>query len=427
MPSASPTPKHRLSFVRCQLSVARRHAPNNGLRTTDRGQRTAFTLVELPVVSTRRREAFTLVELLVVIAIIGIMVALLLPAIQASRESARRATCTNQLGQLILALHDFEAAHGHFPAGTVNETGPIRNLPAGNHMGWMAHILPYIEEVPLYQNIDLSQSAYHFKNDRARQAMIGLLICPSSPAVEGPYSNYAACHNDKEAPIDVSNAGAFILNTKITRDDLKDGAAHTLFLGEKGVEDFDLGWLSGTPGTLRNVGVPLNNLPRSGGWSASLPWLYDHPPDDAGWEWSDQQIDPVSGKVVRLDPATGEYKPIDEFKGAPAAPPPADDKAAENAVADADAAAQGAPPNSDVASANPRLKTDKSGRLPHATLGGNPAAPLAVGGFSSRHVTGVNFALGDGSVRFILDQVSPGLLGRLANRADGKIIDAREW
>jgi prepilin-type N-terminal cleavage/methylation domain-containing protein len=375
----------------------------------------------------KRRHAtgFTLVELLVVIAIIGILISLMLPAIQASRETARRASCANQLGQLIIAVHDFEAAHGHFPSGTVNETGPIRNMPAGHHIGWLAHTLPYLEELPLYQNIDLSLSAYHLKNDRARQAVIGLLVCPSCPATAEPYSNYAGCHHDKEAPIDANNNGVFFLNSKTTRDDLKDGAAHTIFIGEKMVDDFDLGWLSGTPATLRNAGVPLNNQKLLGGWSASLPWLYDHQPDDAAWQWSDQQIDPVTGKVVRLDPATGEYKPIEEFTDVPAAAA-ANLQTANDEAVDANAAAD-APEEGVAAPTNPALKPDKSGLLPHSRRGGNPAAPLAVGGFSSRHVAGVNFALGDGSVRFISDQVTPGLLGRLTNRADGKIIDAREW
>ena len=110
--------------------------------------------------------AFTLVELLVVIAIIGILVALLLPAIQASRESARRAACTNKMSQLILGVHDYEAAHEFYPAGSVNPTGPIQNLPNGQHISWIVRILPYVEERALYDNVDASLSAYHQKNDR---------------------------------------------------------------------------------------------------------------------------------------------------------------------------------------------------------------------------------------------------------------------
>ena len=111
----------------------------------------------------QNRYAFTLVELLVVIAIIGILVALLLPAIQASRESARRTQCTNQMNQLILAVHEYETAHEHYPAGTINPNGPIKNLPIGQHISWVAPILPYIEERVLYDNIDMSLSAYHQK------------------------------------------------------------------------------------------------------------------------------------------------------------------------------------------------------------------------------------------------------------------------
>jgi prepilin-type processing-associated H-X9-DG protein len=64
--------------------------------------------------------------------------------------------------------------------------------------------------------------------------------------------------------------------------------------------------------------------------------------------------------------------------------------------------------------------------LPRSRLGGNATSPLAVGGFASSHTAGVNFAFGDGSVRFISDDISASLLGRLANRADGQIVDAKE-
>src|SRR4051812_25781930 len=77
---------------------------------------TAFTLVELPVVSRRKRTAFTLVELLVVIAIIGILVALLLPSIQAAREAARRTQCINNLRQWGIAMHIYHGTKNRFPA-----------------------------------------------------------------------------------------------------------------------------------------------------------------------------------------------------------------------------------------------------------------------------------------------------------------------
>lgn len=99
-----------------------------------------------------RRGGFTLVELLVVIAIIGVLVALLLPAVQSAREAARRMSCTNNLRQLSLSLHNFHDVNGTFP----------KHVSPGGVTGvsWLVHVLPYIEQKALYEQFQLTQAAY---------------------------------------------------------------------------------------------------------------------------------------------------------------------------------------------------------------------------------------------------------------------------
>jgi prepilin-type N-terminal cleavage/methylation domain-containing protein len=107
-----------------------------------------------------RRKAFTLVELLVVIAIIGILVALLLPAVQAAREAARRMNCSNNLKQLALACHNYHDANKAFPlnygrtAGNAHWADPVN--PSHRSTSWMQQVLPYIEQQALYNQIDFN-------------------------------------------------------------------------------------------------------------------------------------------------------------------------------------------------------------------------------------------------------------------------------
>ncbi len=100
----------------------------------------------------KKKRGFTLVELLVVIAIIGILIGMLLPAVQQVREAARRTQCMNRVRQTVLALHNFSSAHMHFPAGALTDVDD----DAGNDddgWGWAAQILPFIEQDNLAENM----------------------------------------------------------------------------------------------------------------------------------------------------------------------------------------------------------------------------------------------------------------------------------
>ena len=225
--------------------------------------------------------AFTLVELLVVIAIIGILVSLLLPAVQAAREAARRCSCANNITQLGLSLHSHEFHLEHFPAGVTNPDGPIRSVEEGSHISWVVRILPYIEQTALFRNFQESAGAYGEANQPVRQSQVSVLLCPSSPEPsrfgiredEVAHTTYAGCHHDAEAPIDTSNTGMLFLNSAIRFSDIEDGSSNTLLIGEHFLGEADLGWISGTRATLRNTSS-ITDPPQ---WQ---PGLEEDQPDD---------------------------------------------------------------------------------------------------------------------------------------------------
>jgi prepilin-type N-terminal cleavage/methylation domain-containing protein len=244
------------------------------------------------------RRAFTLVELLVVIAIIGVLVALLLPAVQAAREAARRSQCGSNLSQLILAVNQYEMAHGVLPPGTIEAKGPIASVPTGYHHNWIIQTLPYFEEQNAWKAIDKTVGVYHPKNSTVAASQIRILLCPSDKNWSSNSSSYAGVHDDREKPIDAKDNGVFFLNSHVRYDDVTDGSSHTIYLTEKLFEAGDLGWMSGTRATLRNAGSPIN-------WNLTSPNLAPPPPLD------------------ETAPAAEEATPNADARAAtPAAPPP---------------------------------------------------------------------------------------------------------
>ena len=126
------------------------------------------------------RTGFTLVELLVVIAIIGVLVALLLPAVQAAREAARRMQCANNLKQVGLGLHSYEATYHTLPWGSAYNASLVGFSPS-----WSASILPFIEAQNHYELFDFSVALDQPANTRAVTTPVKTYICPSDGNLRG--------------------------------------------------------------------------------------------------------------------------------------------------------------------------------------------------------------------------------------------------
>jgi prepilin-type N-terminal cleavage/methylation domain-containing protein len=124
----------------------------------------------------RHRAAFTLIELLVVIAIIGVLVSLLLPAVQAAREAARRTQCFNHLKQLALGVHNFHDTFGHAPS-SVRPPG-LTPLP---RVAGLTLLLPYIEQQALYDRYDQAKDWFHVDNLPIVNTSVSVFQCPSTP------------------------------------------------------------------------------------------------------------------------------------------------------------------------------------------------------------------------------------------------------
>ena len=212
----------------------------------------------------RSQAAFTLVELLVVVAIIGILIGMLLPAVQQVREAARRTVCMSNSAQLGLATHNYEFATERLPEGSINPKGPIVHLAKGQHVSFLVQLLPYIEQRAVADNFDISLGTYAPANAKARLSHIPIFACPSSGFgmlnidEDAALANYAGCHHGSEAQIDEDNNGLLFLNSKVTYTDIYDGSSNTILIGESEAYADSLGWASGTRSSLRNTGEILS-------------------------------------------------------------------------------------------------------------------------------------------------------------------------
>lgn len=199
-----------------------------------------------------RRSGFTVVELLVVIAIIAILVSFLLPAVQASREAARRTSCKNNLKQIGLALHLYHDLRGTLPPGWLGfDPATGQPDPEGEPgWGWGASILPLLEQENVSRHlVHIDLAVTHPSNQAARQTVLGIYICPSDtgsavwtlegedesgPLLTLPKGNYVGVFGtfDIEDEPD-GGEGVFYHNSRIRFADIKDGMSKTLMVGER--------------------------------------------------------------------------------------------------------------------------------------------------------------------------------------------------
>ncbi|MHC4403095.1 MAG: DUF1559 family PulG-like putative transporter [Planctomycetota bacterium] len=201
----------------------------------------------------RRRIGFTLVELLVVIAIIGVLVGLMLPAVQSARETARRTQCTNRLKQLGLAAHHFQGVHGRFPPGYL---GPKPQAPSppwdGQFVGVLAYLLPYHElnaihtemdadiddhgGISIYDRDQLGDQFWRRSHAwKMGQMKINTFLCPSDDPYDNP-NTFVITHlfYDPNRPTPSGKGAVVQAAAKFSDSDANNSLGRTSYLGVAG-------------------------------------------------------------------------------------------------------------------------------------------------------------------------------------------------
>ncbi len=263
---------------------------------------------------------FTLIELLVVIAIIGILVSLLLPAVQQAREAARRSQCQNHLKQLGLALHNYHDTHRALPAGYYSYPTSDGSAPAWANTdsatwdgapgwGWGTMLLPYLDQAVIYNALAIDSPCWSPANASLVRTKLPVFLCPTSSGPDDSFtvenaagsplvvggnqlvfgrSNYVASHGQEScwgecgasktgviftniytsttAPViingDASRVadGPFFRNSGVQLRDFVDGTSNSIVLGEHSSQLSDKTWVGVVPGafTRPSVSTPEN-------------------------------------------------------------------------------------------------------------------------------------------------------------------------
>jgi len=321
-----------------------------------------------------RRRGFTLIEMLSVIGVIGILVGLLLPAVQSAREAARRSQCASHLKDLALAANNFATTHGGLPPAS---TGKLVRTPFGGVVGINSYspqcrLLPYLEQSPLFDSINFDLPANAIESLEGRQntvvsVQLSTFLCPSESAAGlGPNG-----HNSYRANVGVESLrsdgtphlawgvadGPFANEIPMPLSNITDGLSYTLGFSEK-----PLGSGAGPYSPFRDWAVPDVMTYTADQWVSACARITDATPKrlDAGATW-----------VLASPKYTHFYA--------------------------------SAPPNSAV---------PDCGQLPHGVFAAR-----------SYHPGGVLAAMVDGSVHFFASGTDPRTWRALGTRAGGEAVE----
>ncbi|MEL7500121.1 MAG: DUF1559 domain-containing protein [Planctomycetota bacterium] len=271
----------------------------------------------------KSQKGFTLVELLVVIAIIGILIGMLLPAVQQVREAARRTQCANNSRQMGLAVMNYESAHMHFPPGWT-ATVDVNNALSGPGWGWSAYALPFLEQNNIAEQINFNIEIEDELHHEIIQSEMDVFLCPSDPTTEvvvnldthiehgdhdhkfsglkhdeppeddheheelwASRSNYSGCFGSNEigdSPLDGN--GVFYANSKIRFGQITDGSSNTIMIGERLNTIGPISWI----GVVPDLEEPF----------ARIVAITDHAPNDPDLHFEDFRSAHATGINVTL-------------------------------------------------------------------------------------------------------------------------------
>lgn len=222
-----------------RASRSRRGAPPDGVSAA-RAHHPTSTIGGGRVLRPRPRNGappagFTLVELLVVVTILGVLIGLLVPAVQAARESSRRTACANNLRQIGLALQSYHEAHQSFPPGGIELASRKRG---GRQFAWCAFILPQLDQMPLYQSIDFERPYYAEENRAAASTPLPVFLCPSASGSADRLAgglgatDYGGIFGERITGPNEPPKGVMLYDRAIRLAQVRDGASNTLIVSE---------------------------------------------------------------------------------------------------------------------------------------------------------------------------------------------------